>query len=78
GEIRLRAWYAGRSGPREVVEGCLNTKGWHRRIAVVPGHLANRGGEVRWRDKFWRLGGVLTVEPATALAPMTATMLLEG
>lgn len=79
GQVRLRAWYADRAGPRQIVEACLNTKGWHRLIAVVPGHLPNRGGEVRWRDKFWSLGGLVVAEAATVLAvDIAGKILIEG
>lgn len=78
GLVSRRAWYAGPQGPRAIISGCLNAKGWHRMIAVVPGHLPNRGGEVRWRNAFWSLGGVVLVQPGTVLAAGPVAMLLEG
>lgn len=77
GETRRRAIYAP-DDPRSAVDGCLNAKGRHRRIAYVPGYLRNRGGFVRWRDLFWTLGGVVLADAGVALAPITDKPLLEG
>lgn len=77
GVIERRAWYS-EASPAEVVDGCLNAKGWHRRIAFVPTQLPNRGGFVRWGNHFWNLGGVMLVEPAVALGVAGDVPLLEG
>lgn len=77
GELRRRAWYA-RSDPRSTVNACLAAKGRHRRIAYVPGHLPNRGGEVRWRDRFWRLGAALSAGPGEVVGAIPDVPLIEG
>lgn len=77
GVVERRAWYS-ESDPAGLINGCLNAKGWHRRIAFVPRHLSNRGGFVRWRNQHWTLGGVLLVETGNAVAAEPAILLLEG
>lgn len=77
GEVRRRAIYAP-DDPSSAVDGCLNAKGRHRRIAYVPGFLKNRGGRVRWRDLLWDLPGLVFAEAGVALTPITDKPLLEG
>lgn len=79
GGLRRRAWYADAAGPLAVIEACLNIKGWHRSLAVVPGHLVNRDGEVRWRDRFYQLGGLINAAPGVLLAADSENhLLIEG
>jgi hypothetical protein len=77
GEVRRRAWYA-RTDPRAIVDACLGVKGRHRLVAYVPGHLKNRGGEVRWRDRLWALGAMILVDAGELLAPVDDTPFIEG
>jgi hypothetical protein len=77
GEIRRRAWYA-RRDPRSVIASCLAAKGRHRLIVHVPGHLKNRGGVVRWRDRFWTLGAAIAADPGTVLGVEDDVPLIEG
>lgn len=71
GGIRRRAWYARRGEMADIVDACLNTAARHRLLAAVPVFLANRGGEVRWRDRFYELGGVLMADDVYGLAETT-------
>jgi hypothetical protein len=77
GEIRRRAWYA-RVAPRSVVNACLAAKGRQRVIAYVPGHLPNRAGQVRWRDRFWSLGAGLAAGGGDVLGVQDQIPLIEG
>lgn len=79
GSIRRRAWYARRGEMADIVDVCLNTIAHHRLIAAVPVFLANRGGEVRWRDRFYELGGVLMADDVYGLAEAADTHpIIEG
>lgn len=75
--VERRAWYAP-TAPRATVNACLNAKGRHRRLAYVPTYLPNRGGFVRWRDRFWSLGALVLVEPGVTVGVQTNIHLLEG
>lgn len=75
--IERRAWYAP-ADPEGTVNACLNAKGRHRRLAYVATYLPNRGGFVRWRDRFWTLGGVVLAGPGVAIGIDDIKMLLEG
>ncbi|WP_439471329.1 hypothetical protein [Brevundimonas sp.] len=77
GKLRRRACYIA-ANHRETVDGFVNTKGWHRQIAVVAGYLKNEGGAVRWRRVDWTLGAILAVDDGIALGVTPEILLLEG
>ena len=77
GELKRRACYV-LDDHRATVDGFMNTKGWHRQIIVLPGHLKNIGGAVRWRRFDWVLSAILAIEPGVAVGVTPETLLLEG
>ena len=77
GKLKRRACYVV-DDHRATVDGFMNTKGWHRQIVVIAGHLKNIGGGVRWRRVEWTLGAILAVDDETALGVTPNILLLEG
>lgn len=62
GLIHRRAWYALPIDLTVIVNACMNTWAHQRRIAVLPGHLRNRGGFVRWRRTDYDLGALILAD----------------
>lgn len=55
--IVRRAFYT--DSVRAMVNAVLRVDGHHRIIGAVPGHLRNRGGFVRYRERDWDLAAKL-------------------
>lgn len=77
GQLKRRACYVV-GDHRATVDGFMNTKGWHRLIAVVAGHLKNTGHAVRWRRLEWTLSAIIAAEAGVAVGVTADILLLEG
>lgn len=81
-EPEYRAYYAMGSAVLGLVRSRLRARGHHLCISVIPSHLDNRGGFVRWARHDWRLGALISVDATGVVAgvqPITnPPILLEG
>lgn len=65
GEAR-RAWYS--RDALATVAALLGQEGHHRALGVVPGHLRNDNGVVRYRGESWTLPELIAASAGTVLA----------
>ena len=71
GVLMRRAMYS--TTPLAAVNGMLRTKGWHRRIAVVPTLLDAVNGLIPYDGVEWTLYGLIKVDAATVIGAAPGT-----
>jgi hypothetical protein len=72
--IQRRALYT--QDVRATVDACLHIEGHLRVLGACPGHLANRGGSVRYKTVDWPLGDALSAGDGFALGDDVGRVLI--
>lgn len=76
GLVMNRAMYS--ATPLAAVNGLLRTKGWHRRITVVPALLNNVNGQVSYAGKLWTIYGLIQAAAGVVIGPSSTTAVREA